>query len=287
MVEKQGLREVERWRERLKYLSQFARWKKIATALLLRLKGMPQKRIARKLRIAEKTIRKYWKNLKDAGYITGDLDEVAALAKKFPDEFLKIYHRVEPFLKKVASIYSKLGTEYDDAYQEACYSLCKAVRRYEPDKGAFMPYLIFWTASSMRRYYLWNSRVMKMPEKAFLLKDTLDNKEAEKLAKELGVKKHTILDAFSLQRYAEVSIDDYEELIGDDGLEDSVINAEMREKLKEALRRLNDKERFVIFRKYWDNMSFKQIGSMLGLSKESIRQLHNKTLKKLKKFLTA
>jgi RNA polymerase sigma factor for flagellar operon FliA len=69
--------------------------------------------------------------------------------------------------------------------------------------------------------------------------------------------------------------------------EEEVIKQEMYEKLAEVIEQLSEKEQLVISLFYKEELTFTEIGEILGLSTSRISQLHSKAIFKLRKILEA
>ncbi|NUK29141.1 FliA/WhiG family RNA polymerase sigma factor [Parageobacillus sp. VR-IP] len=69
--------------------------------------------------------------------------------------------------------------------------------------------------------------------------------------------------------------------------EEEVIKRELYEKLAEVIEQLSEKEQLVISLFYKEELTFTEIGEILGLSTSRISQLHSKAIFKLRKILEA
>jgi RNA polymerase sigma factor for flagellar operon FliA len=58
--------------------------------------------------------------------------------------------------------------------------------------------------------------------------------------------------------------------------------SETKAALAEAIRKLPDKEKLVIFLYYYDGLTLKEIGEVMGLSESRISQLHTKAILRLR-----
>jgi RNA polymerase sigma factor for flagellar operon FliA len=59
----------------------------------------------------------------------------------------------------------------------------------------------------------------------------------------------------------------------------------MHEKLAEVIQQLNEKEQLVISLFYKEELTFTEIGKIMGLSTSRISQIHSKAIFKLRKIL--
>lgn len=76
-----------------------------------------------------------------------------------------------------------------------------------------------------------------------------------------------------------------EELCSEDDTEQKLINAEMLERLADALERLNERERDIIVLHYYSGRTLKDIAEAMGISYSYIKLLHSNALKTLRKFI--
>ena len=76
-----------------------------------------------------------------------------------------------------------------------------------------------------------------------------------------------------------------EELYSEDDTEQNIINAEMLERLADALERLNERERDIIVLHYYSGRTLKDIAEAMGISYSYIKLLHGGALKALRKLI--
>lgn len=67
-------------------------------------------------------------------------------------------------------------------------------------------------------------------------------------------------------------------------LEDLVTLNIQIEKLNKYLDKLKEEERIILYLRYIDNIKFKEIGKLLGISENTANQKCERTLKKLKEY---
>lgn len=68
--------------------------------------------------------------------------------------------------------------------------------------------------------------------------------------------------------------------------EDKYSNKELKKILKESVDYLPNKEKMVISMYYYDELTYKEIGEVLGLSESRISQIHSKAVLKMKSYLS-
>ena len=73
-------------------------------------------------------------------------------------------------------------------------------------------------------------------------------------------------------------------------MEDVTVRAPLKESEKKDVleyvkRRLSTKERYIMIMYYYDDLTLKEIGRVLGLSESRVCQIHGKLIAKLKTYL--
>lgn len=76
-----------------------------------------------------------------------------------------------------------------------------------------------------------------------------------------------------------------EELCSEDDTEQKLINAEMLERLADALERLNERERDIIILHYYSGRTLKDIAQIMSISYSYVKLLHSDALKALRKYI--
>lgn len=70
-----------------------------------------------------------------------------------------------------------------------------------------------------------------------------------------------------------------------DTIEEKIIEDETRELLAKAIKRLTDKEKQILNLYYYEGLTLKQIGGILGLTESRVSQLHSQIILKLRGFI--
>ena len=71
----------------------------------------------------------------------------------------------------------------------------------------------------------------------------------------------------------------------DDSVFDYLIISEQNEKLKNAVELLNSRERHIILLRLYENMSFKDMAKLTGISEGNVKNIYYRSLAKLRKML--
>ncbi len=223
---------------------------------------------------------------------------------------------IESNLKFVVSYVKKyrgMGLSILDLINEGNVGLIEAAKRYDPDKNVkFISYAVWWIRQAIFNALTRNSRIYHIPQKlsdqvsemkklrARLKKDFGRNPTREEISREMNI---SIADVEDLEILEEKNLSlsdkyyDEEIEIGDkiqDTLSPSVeyliIKGAIQEQIRDVLEELEDKEAFVLKLRYGldDNRpkTLQEIGDILHLTRERIRQIEEKAKTKLSKSHT-
>ena len=204
------------------------------------------------------------------------------------------------------SMYLGHNVEYDDLVSYGIFGLIDAIDKFDADKN-----VKFETYASLRirgaildqiRKMDWIPRSVRQRQRK--IEDAMKQVELrtgktvtdEEIARELEITTDELCSwQTELKVTNVVSLNEFEDNDGPDPIldsshperfaqpEDVVAAAELKEKLRESLDVLTEKERRVIELYYYEDMTLKEISKILGVSESRISQLHTKALNKMKK----
>jgi len=197
---------------------------------------------------------------------------------------------------------------FADLVQDGHVGLMKAVDRFDPDRGfRFSTYAYWWIRRSLTESFTNHSRLIRLPDS---LRENLRNMRATRnaLEEELGrrpthlelaermnvslkkIKKlmNVVPEPSSIDELASDQDESWSALVEDSGEANplaSALGREVEQQANEALMQLDPRERRVIRLRFgFDHdkgMTLSQIGKIVGLSRERVRQIERIALEKI------
>ena len=215
------------------------------------------------------------------------------------------------FVVNVAKRYQNQGLPLQDLISEGNIGLINAIKRYDVSRGYhFISYAVWWIRQSILKAICEKSRMIKLP-----LNKANELVQIEKIKKELEKKNGHEPDVQEIASYLDMDEEHVTNLInisrelvsletpvyvekdslllrefieGEQYLtpDQQMIEKSLQEEINIVLKTLSTKEARVIECRFGLNgkkpMSLKQIGELFHLSKERIRQIEKKAIKRLK-----
>lgn len=228
---------------------------------------------------------------------------------KSADAREKIILEYAPLVKVVAgrlSIYLGYNVEYEDLVSYGIFGLIDAIDKFDRLKE-----VKFETYASLRirgaildqiRKMDWIPRTIRQKQKKIetvmreIEQETGHNASDEEIAEKLGISDDEYMDWQSQMKVTGlVSLNEYMEQGSDvaqdysrqttsrfEAPEEKVEKEELTKMLGEALRLLTEKEQKVITLYYYEELTLKEISSILEVSESRVSQLHTRALQKMK-----
>jgi RNA polymerase primary sigma factor len=214
------------------------------------------------------------------------------------------------FVVNVAKKYQNQGLPLADLISEGNIGLMNAIDRFDVSKGYhFISYAVWWIRQAILKAICEKSRMIRLPlnranelvqiekMRKELQSGSKGDPEIHEIAKALDMREEHVADLINISRDM-VSLDtpiydekdssilsDFVEDKGQKAPEESVIDRSLREDINSVLDTLSGKEADIIQYRFGLNgkrpMSLKEIGNRYKLTKERIRQIEKKALKRL------
>ena len=214
------------------------------------------------------------------------------------------------FVVSVAKQYQNQGLSLPDLINEGNVGLIKAAQRFDETKGfKFISYAVWWIRQSILQAVAEQSRMVRLPlnqvgalskiKKTSTRLEQLYHRQptVKEIAEELDLPEHKVsaalrMNAKEVSMDAPISDDDDMSLIdtlipeGSVSTDENIIRKFDGTEIRRSMSILNDKEREIINLYFGIDVShsytLEEIAYRLDLTRERVRQIKDKALKKLK-----
>ena len=264
------------------------------------------------LREDESTLRRYFDDIADSTPLSREME--VALSERIHDgdqdardELVQANLR---FVIDVAKNYQNRGLSLTDLISSGNVGLMTAAERFDGTKGyKFISYAVWWIKQSILQSIADHARTVRLPlNKLSLLKDitkasrTLgqgreSEPQVEEIAEHLEISSQEVLDTMLSARSIRSLDEEFEEgderslmnTLADEGQDTpdvDVIETSAKDHLERILQCLDERELYII-RLYFgldgtEALTLEQIGGLMSLTRERVRQLKERALSKLR-----
>lgn len=260
----------------------------------------------------ENVLSMYLKEINKISLLTREEEDRYARAAAEGDEHAKqmIINANLRFVVNVAKKYQNQGLPLSDLISEGNIGLMNAIVRFDVDKGYhFISYAVWWIRQAILKAICEKSRMIRLPlnranelvqiEKAkkALQSEFGEDPEVESIAKVVDMKPGHVADLLNISRdlvsletpvYAEKDSSELGDFIEDSSYKDpeaQALDKSLKDEINGILETLTEKESEIVQFRFGLNgrspLSLKDIGDRYNLTKERIRQIEKKAIKRM------
>ncbi len=257
-----------------------------------------EQQVARAMRQSESDLQKRLKGAK-----------VKAARREFESTRQRMIESNLRLVVSIAKRYKNMGMELSDLVQEGNIGLMQAVERFDPRRNLkFSTYATWWIRQAITRALSQKSRTIKVPinklelvRMATRAKGKLEERlgrtpSMKEIAKEVGAPENQVDVAMKsiphLESLDELAVEDGSprwELQSDERSESPwqvVLDRDMREKVGSALELLPPRQQLIVRMRFGigfnSEYNLEEIGKVLNLTRERVRQLEVEALRRLR-----
>lgn len=224
------------------------------------------------------------------------------------------------FVVNIAKRYAGYGISSQDLISAGNLGLIEAAKRYDPSKGVkFISYAVWWIKQSIHQLLNNQGEIIRKPEKFQNISSKIENVYL-KLKEDLGKQPDTEqiveglrregfeIDKQTVELYIStkksfLSIEEpiytedeelhFEDILSNSGteeIEDTILKQEIESLITQLLDTLTDREKTILIHRFGlfdqEPKTLSEVGQLVGISRERVRQIENRLLKKLRKIAT-
>ncbi|MBL7138657.1 MAG: RNA polymerase sigma factor RpoD/SigA [Bacteroidales bacterium] len=255
---------------------------------------------------------KYLQDIGKEELITADEEVTLAQRIKQGDQVAleKLCKANLRFVVSVAKQYQNQGLSLPDMINEGNLGLIKAAKRFDETRGfKFISYAVWWIRQSILQALAEQARIVRLPlnqvgslNKVNKMSSRLEQvyerpPSADEIAKEMDLPEHKVQEALKMGSRTlsmDAPLDQDEEMkfldifVPDDspGTDEILLRESLAHEIQRSLSTLTEKEREIINMFYGigypHSYTLEEIGTMFDLTRERVRQIKEKAIRRLK-----
>lgn len=214
------------------------------------------------------------------------------------------------FVVSVAKQYQNQGLSLPDLINEGNLGLIKAAEKFDETRGfKFISYAVWWIRQSILQAIAEQSRIVRLPlnqvgsvNKINQLQNKFEQEferrpNSSEIAERIDIPEDKVIDAMKANGkhisvdapFSDGEVSSLLDVLPDSNTpmaDNELVVESLRKEIADILHTLNDRERNVIECFYGINqpeMTLEEIGNRYGLTRERVRQIREKALRKLRK----
>lgn len=273
---------------------------------------MRQLKITQSITNRESTaLEKYLQDISHEGLVS--VEEEIELARKIKKGDVKALEKLTKanlrFVVSVAKQYQNQGLSLPDLINEGNLGLIKAAKKYDETRGfKFISYAVWWIRQSIMQAISEQSRIVRVPINQMgvihKMRKVVQQFEQEyqrlpsidEIAEQIDLPKEKIVEIMSMitkkiSMDAPISTNDDGNLLdvlpnkNSPSADEDLLEEGLKKEIERLLVTLSEREQ-IILRGYFGinqrEMSLEEIGEQTGLTRERVRQLKEKAIKRLR-----
>jgi len=255
----------------------------------------------------------YLREINEIPLLTREEEDFHARRARENDEFSKaaLARANLRFVVNVAKRYRNQGLPLSDLISEGNIGLINAIERFDPDKGYhFISYAVWWIRQAITKAIYEKARMIRLPQNRIFelsriektrtllqtqhggdpgLRDVagaLDMEESHVAGLVNIARDHVSLDTPISKEKDPSILGDFVEDTSRTSPEDDMMDGALRDEINKVLETLSDREATIIEYRFGLNgkqpLSLQELGNRFSLTKERIRQIEQRALRKLR-----
>ncbi len=261
----------------------------------------------------EKSLGTYLREIARVPLLTPEEEKIIARQARLGDE-IALNQMIEANLRFVVSVakgFRNRGLSFLDLINEGNLGLIKAANTFDPERGVrFVSYAVWWIRQSILAAIMDKADMVRIPQS--------QTKKIRKITKQvaaLEVKKGEPMTDSEVMKKADINRETWDEVqkfshgylsldtthVGEgetplieflkdpkglDSFEKELMNQDLSEKVRGALKGLDDRDSKILTWRYGldgtGSQTLDEIGQRLGISKERVRQIEERAMRKIR-----